>query len=143
MFMSPAMVRRASSAVSSPLARRKASNLDDERDLIIPSPTDSECNSIVNGNDLVDSGSGSGTGSGSGNAGDLASSVPETGFSLPKFKSNMRSSKVSQDFRGDFKGRSFVLFFRPLDQLDQEVSGMASATVVCSLRRHKFAQGLI
>ena len=94
MFMSPAMVRRASSAVSSPLARRKASNLDDERDLIIPSPTDSECNSIVNGNDLVDSGSGSGTGSGSGNAGDLASSVPETGFSLPKFKSNMRSSKV-------------------------------------------------
>ena len=142
MFMSPAMVRRASSAVSSPLARRKANNLDDERDLIIPSPTDSECNSIVNGNDLVDSGSGSGTGSGSGNAGDLASSVPETGFSLPKFKSNMRSSKV-RILGGDFKGRSFVLFFRPLDQLDQEVSGMASAAVVCSLRRHKFVQGLI
>ena len=116
MFMSPAMVRRASSAVSSPLARRKAT-VEDERDLIMPSPTDSEANSISNGNcydnaasveaevgeeasEAVDGGGPASLPVGIGDGTEVAPQTPDVGFSLPKFK----SSKVRFFNRGIMTG---------------------------------------
>ena len=85
--MSPSALRKnSSSVVPSPRQKRRGNNCnEDERGLIMPSPTDSEHNSILNGNDLIDSGGGGG-----------GSSPPEIGFSLPKLK---KSSKVSETKR--------------------------------------------
>ena len=123
LFMSPSLMRKsvagAGATLASPLQKRKAATRarDDERGLILPSPTDSEANSITNGNcydnaasveaevgeeasEAVDGGGPASLPVGIGDGTEVAPQTPDVGFSLPKFK----SSKVRFFNRGIMTG---------------------------------------